>query len=127
MVDDKLYVIGGAVYQPNLTGNLGDAINTVHVFDLKTRGWARAAPLLTPRAYLAVCCEYSSGFPPVREIKEKQGVFSFNQEKNQIRENVFKQISKIFSRVWYLPCTLLGHIIEPELEGKVLLRNSILR
>ena len=54
MLNDKLYVIGGAIYKPNSEGTLGDAIATVNMYDLKTRRWIEMAPMNSARAYLSV-------------------------------------------------------------------------
>ena len=61
LLNNKLYVIGGSIYNPNGAGHLGDAISNVNVFDIRTRSWSEASPMIWRRTYLSVAGEYKLG------------------------------------------------------------------
>ena len=61
----KLYVIGGSIYNPDGAGHLGDAISNVNVFDIRTRSWSEASPMIWRRTYLSVAGGYHLNFDQI--------------------------------------------------------------
>ncbi len=85
-VHGQMYVVGGAVYDPNFPDRLGSATSTTYMYDPKTNIWSQVASMLQARAYMSLTTIAGKLYAVGGEDENRRKLDSiecYNPEKNE--------------------------------------------